>query len=70
MIKPGMTTVEVANNIENAIRALVEEDTTGGLQSGIGFPTGINRNECAAHYTPNPGDTTGWLGGTGLQIWL
>ena len=24
----------------------------------MGFPTGVSPNEIAAHYTPNPGDTT------------
>lgn len=28
------------------------------LQAGIGFPTGVSLNNCAAHYTSNPGDTT------------
>lgn len=28
------------------------------MESGIGFPTGISINHCAAHYTPNPGDDT------------
>ncbi|KAG8998894.1 Methionine aminopeptidase 2 [Tulasnella sp. JGI-2019a] len=57
-IKPGMTTTEIVNNIEDGVRALVEEDTSGALQAGIGFPTGCNINACAAHYTPNAGDTT------------
>lgn len=55
-IKPGMTMTEIANIIENGTRALVEED---GLESGIGFPTGLSLNHCAAHYSPNPGDTIG-----------
>jgi methionyl aminopeptidase len=55
-IKPGMTMTEIAEMIENGTRALVEEN---GLQAGIGFPTGLSRNECAAHYTPNAGDTIG-----------
>lgn len=55
-IKPGMTMTEIANGIEDGSRALVEED---GLESGIGFPTGLSLNECAAHYTPNAGDTIG-----------
>lgn len=50
---------EIANNIEDGVRALVEEDTSGKLESGIGFPTGLSLNACAAHYTPNAGDTTG-----------
>ncbi|KZT62634.1 methionine aminopeptidase 2-like protein [Calocera cornea HHB12733] len=53
VIKPGMTMTEIANTIEDASRALVEEK---GLESGIGFPTGLSLNHCAAHYTPNPGD--------------
>ena len=55
-IRPGLAMMEIAENIENAIRALVEED---GLASGIGFPTGLSLNNCAAHYTPNAGDTIG-----------
>ena len=55
-IKPGMSMTEIADNIENGTRALVEEN---GLDSGIGFPTGLSLNNCAAHYTPNAGDTIG-----------
>lgn len=54
MIRPGMSMTEIADNIENGTRALVEEN---GLESGIGFPTGLSLNNCAAHYTPNAGDT-------------
>lgn len=52
-IKPGMTMMEIAELIENGTRSLVEES---GLESGIGFPTGLSVNEVAAHYTPNAGD--------------
>lgn len=55
-IKPGMTMTEIAELIENGTRALVEED---GLKRGIGFPTGLSLNHCAAHYTPNAGDKIG-----------
>ena len=55
-IRPGMTMTEIANLIEDGTRALVEEN---GMQSGIGFPTGLSLNHCAAHYSPNPGDTIG-----------
>jgi len=51
-----MTTTQIVEYIEEGTRALVEEK---GLESGIGFPTGVNLNNCAAHYTPNAGDTTG-----------
>jgi len=46
---------EIVENIEDGTRALVEEN---GLESGIGFPTGVSLNNCAAHYSPNAGDTT------------
>lgn len=60
-IKPGMTMTEIAEMIEDGTRALVEES---GMDSGIGFPTGLSVNEVAAHYTPNAGDTKGqlWVG--------
>lgn len=54
-IRPGMGIVEIAELIEDGTRALVEED---GLKSGVGFPTGLSLDSCAAHYTPNRGDTT------------
>lgn len=44
---------EIAEMIEDGTRALVEES---GLESGVGFPTGLSVNEVAAHYTPNAGD--------------
>lgn len=34
---------------------MIAED---GLKSGLAFPTGCSLNHCAAHYTPNAGDTT------------
>lgn len=55
-IRPGMKLIDIAETIEAGTRALVDED---GLEGGVAFPTGLNLNHCAAHYTPNPGDTTG-----------
>lgn len=52
-IKPGMSMIEIAELVEDGTRALVEAE---GFESGIGFPTGVSLNECAAHYTPNAGD--------------
>jgi hypothetical protein len=52
-IKPGMSMTEIAENIENATRSLVEGDD---FEAGIGFPTGLNVNHIAAHYSPNAGD--------------
>lgn len=53
VIRPGMSMTEIAETIENGTRALVEEN---GMESGIGFPTGLSLDHCAAHYSPNPKD--------------
>ncbi|KAJ1644664.1 Methionine aminopeptidase 2 [Coemansia asiatica] len=53
VIKPGVDLADVAEMIENGTRALVEAK---GFEAGIGFPTGLSINHCAAHYTPNSGD--------------
>lgn len=55
-ITPGKSMIEIAEYIENGTRALVEEN---GMECGVGFPTGLSRNNCAAHYSPNGGDTAG-----------
>ncbi|PWN52467.1 peptidase M24A, methionine aminopeptidase [Violaceomyces palustris] len=52
-VKPGMSMIDIAEIVEDGTRALVEAN---GFESGIGFPTGVSLNECAAHYTPNAGD--------------
>ena len=54
-IKPGMSMIDICEMIENGTRTLVEAN---GFESGVGFPTGCSLNHCAAHYTPNSGDTT------------
>ncbi|RXG61249.1 Methionine aminopeptidase 2 [Armadillidium vulgare] len=54
-VKPGMTTTEMCNMIEDMNRVLIKED---GLKAGLAFPTGCSLNHCAAHYTPNAGDKT------------
>jgi methionyl aminopeptidase len=54
-ITPGISMINLCELTENAIRKLVEEK---GLEAGIAFPTGCSLNHVAAHYTPNPGDTT------------
>ncbi|KAF3197885.1 Methionine aminopeptidase 2 [Orbilia oligospora] len=50
---------DIANNIEDSVRALSGHNglTEGdGLIAGMGFPTGLSINNCAAHYTPNAGN--------------
>ncbi|XP_027630152.1 methionine aminopeptidase 2 isoform X3 [Tupaia chinensis] len=41
--------------LEDCSRKLIKEN---GLDAGLAFPTGCFLNNCAAHYTPNAGDTT------------
>lgn len=55
-IKPGMTLHEAANGIEDCTRALTGHqglEEGDHLNAGVGFPTGLSINHCAAHYTPN-----------------
>lgn len=54
-VKPGMSMIEICNELENTARKLIGEN---GLEAGLAFPTGCSLNHCAAHYTPNAGDTT------------
>jgi methionyl aminopeptidase len=51
--KPGLKMQYIAETAENKIRELLLADD---MKGGIGFPMGCSLNECAAHYTPNPGD--------------
>jgi len=53
-IKPGMTMIQICEELESTARKLINED---GLKAGLAFPTGCSLNNVAAHYTPNNGDT-------------
>ena len=58
-VKPGQTLTEIAEGIEDSVRALVGHpglEEGDALKSGMGFPTGLSINHCAAHYTPNAGN--------------
>lgn len=58
-IKPGQTLTEIAEGIEDGVRALTGHqglDEGDNLKAGMGFPTGLSLNNCAAHYTPNAGN--------------
>ncbi|KAK3356450.1 peptidase M24, structural domain-containing protein [Lasiosphaeria hispida] len=60
-IKPGQTLSEIADNIETSVRALVGHDglVEGDAKvAGMGFPTGLNLNHIAAHFSPNAGNKT------------
>ncbi|SPQ23233.1 efbc8e2c-7a9c-4354-92c5-209d7ef7ac24 [Thermothielavioides terrestris] len=56
--KPGQTLNDIAEGIEDSVRALLENaglQPGEALKSGLGFPTGLCLNHQVAHYTPNPG---------------
>lgn len=58
-IKPGQTLIEIADGIEDGVRALVGHqglEEGDALKAGMGFPTGLSINHCAAHYNPNAGN--------------
>ncbi|KAI9815000.1 MAG: Methionine aminopeptidase 2 [Pycnora praestabilis] len=60
-IKPGQSLTEIAEGIEDSVRALTGHqglDEGDNIKGGMGFPTGLSLNNCAAHYTPNPGNKT------------
>lgn len=58
-IKPDQTLIEIAEGIENSVRALVDHqglEEGDALKAGMGFPVGLSINHCAAHYNPNTGN--------------
>lgn len=60
-IKPGQTLTEIADGIEDSVRRLVGHDGLAegdAIKAGMGFPTGLNLDHIAAHYSPNAGNKT------------
>ncbi|KAL4921212.1 peptidase M24, structural domain-containing protein [Aspergillus aurantiobrunneus] len=58
-IKPGQTLTEIAEGIEDSVRALTGHsglEEGDNIKGGMGFPCGLSINHCAAHYTPNAGN--------------
>ncbi|KAL8907890.1 MAG: hypothetical protein Q9207_001127 [Kuettlingeria erythrocarpa] len=58
-IRPGQTLTEIAEGIEDGVRALTGHqglEEGDNIRGGMGFPTGLSLNHCAAHYTPNAGN--------------
>lgn len=58
-IRPGKTLTEIAEGIEDSVRALTGHpglEEGDALKGGMGFPCGLSINHCAAHYTPNAGN--------------
>ena len=61
IIKPGKSLTEIAEGIEDSVRALTGHmglEEGDSLIAGMGFPTGLNINHCAAHDSPNAGNKT------------
>ncbi|KIW28671.1 methionine aminopeptidase 2-1 [Cladophialophora immunda] len=57
-VRPGQTLLDVAEGIEDSVRALLGHaglEPGDSLKGGMGFPTGLCLNNQVAHYTPNPG---------------
>lgn len=52
-IRPGMKLIDICEKLEDMNRYLVQAN---GLKAGIAFPTGCSIDNCAAHFSPNPGD--------------
>ncbi|GCE97173.1 methionine aminopeptidase 2 [Zygosaccharomyces mellis] len=61
-IKVDMPLTDIANTIEDATRKFTGAEDLKKMDNpksqGIGFPTGLSLNSCAAHFTPNAGDKT------------
>ncbi|SCV01495.1 LANO_0F12046g1_1 [Lachancea nothofagi CBS 11611] len=62
-LKPDMSLTDVVNVVEDATRKFTGVDENGDHKDrpksqGVGFPTGVSLNHCAAHFTPNAGDQT------------
>ena len=58
-IQPGQSLIEIAEGIEDSVRALTGHqglEEGDNIRGGMGFPTGLSINHCAAHYTPNAGN--------------
>ena len=57
-VKPGQTTQSIVVEIEDSVRALLDNaglNPGDSRKAGMGFPTGLCLNNQVAHYTPNPG---------------
>lgn len=63
-IRPGIRLLDLAEQLEAKTRELLGDD----LKSGIGFPTGISINHCAAHDSAIPKDDRMILDGDVVKI--
>ena len=51
-----MKLIDLAKYIEGVIKEKTEFNSSEPLKGGVAFPVGLSINECAAHWTPNPGE--------------
>jgi len=49
LLEPNINILDFCNKLENKTKELSDPNE---LNNGIGFPTGVSINNCAAHYTP------------------
>jgi len=56
-LKKGIKLYDLANSIEDRIREATGYDPENPLAAGVGFPTGLSVNNCAAHWTPHYNST-------------
>jgi len=54
LLRPEIALDQAANFVEKRVRELTNYDAKQPLNAGWGFPTGLNVNNIAAHWTPNP----------------
>lgn len=60
-VKPGWTLTEICEGIEDSVRALTGHpglEEGDNIKGGVAFPTGVNLDHIAAHYSPNAGNKT------------
>lgn len=60
-IQPGRSLTEIAEGIEDSVRALTGHpglEEGDNIKGGVAFPTGVNLDHIAAHYSPNAGNKT------------
>lgn len=52
ILQPGVKLSEIISSVETSTRVLLH----GERNNGIGFPCGVSINNCAAHFSLNPGN--------------
>jgi len=55
-VRPGMRFIDICENLEATTHKLIGFNAKNPTKATWGFPTGVSVNNCAAHWTPNPGD--------------